>query len=517
VATKHTFPRPKRSWRSTVRAAVLVLGAVAVASVIGVAASKAALRSVHASNSLTIAIPSDPANLDVQYNSVAEVSPPLDNIYEALTAFDQRARVKPALAVSWKNLSATTWRFNLRSGVKFQNGEPFNAAAAVFSITRALNPASSNFGYYSNVKSAAAVKGANAIIVTTAVQDALLPSELTFLPMVPPNYVQNDSADYMTHAVGTGPYQFVSWTPGQEMVVKANPNWWGGKARYQTVTAKVITDGNVRLQSLRAGEVDFAMQLDVASATLIPQAFFPPSNVVCLIRFNSLTGLFSDQRLRQAANYAIDRKTIAKSLFGPFGRAAHGQMIGPASFGYDTKLGDYPYDPNKARSLLAAAGYKNQPITLYTYSGHTTGDRAISLAATDYLQKAGFNIQANILPFAVWRTTWYSQPRPDAAFVCTSDDGLTGMRPLVNIGTSTGIQSAANDPVVDRLVLAAEGEFNDAKRAKDIAAISLRLKNDAFTAPIASVDQIFGAQKNMYWKPRLDGLVYFNNVVKLKK
>ncbi|HEX3457260.1 MAG TPA: ABC transporter substrate-binding protein, partial [Candidatus Baltobacteraceae bacterium] len=404
MTTKHTFPGPTPSRRSTVRAAFLMLGAVAAASVLGVTASNAARASTHAtSTSLTIAIPSDPANLDVQFNSVAEVSPPLENIYEGLTAFDQKARVKPALAVSWKNLSPTTWRFNLRPRVKFQNGEPFNAAAAVFSITRALAPASSNYGYYSNVKSARVVKGANAIVVTTAIQDALLPSELTFLPMIPPNYVQTNLAGYMTHPVGTGPYQFVSWTPGQVMVVKANPKWWGGKARYQTVTSKVITDSNVRLQSLRAGELDFAMQLDVASATLIPQAFFPPSNVVCLIRFNSLTGLFADQRLRQAANYAIDRKTIAKSLFGPFGRAANGQMIGPASFGYNPKLGDYPYDVAKAQSLLTTAGYKNQPITLYTYSGHTTGDREISLAATDYMRKAGFNIQANIQPFSVWR------------------------------------------------------------------------------------------------------------------
>jgi peptide/nickel transport system substrate-binding protein len=468
-----------------------------------------------AGGTLTIAIPSDPANLDIQKNSVAEVSPPMDNIYEALTIRNAGTTVQPDLAVSWKNLTKTTWRFNLRKGVKFTNGEPFNAAAAVFSITRALDPASSNYGYYSNIKSAQA-SGNSTVIVTTSIPDALLPSELTFLPMVPPKYVTDDLSDYLKTPIGTGPYEFVSWTPGQEMVVKANPNWWGGKPRYSTVVSKVITDTNVRLQALRAGEVDMAEQLDETTATLIPQAFFPPSNVVCLIRFNALSGLFANQQIRQAANYAIDRKTIVKSLFGPFARASDGQIIGPASFGFNVKVGDYAYDVNKAKSLLAAAGYHNQPITLYTYSGHTTGDRAISLAATDYLQKAGFNIQANILPFAVWRTTWYSTPRPDAAFVCTSDDGLTGFRPLLNIGTTTGIQSAASDPTLDKMVADAESEFNDAKRAKDIAAISTRLKNDAFTVPIASVDQIFGAQRNIYWKPRLDGLVYFNQVVTLK-
>ena len=87
---------------------------------------------------------------------------------------------------------------------------------------------------------------------------------------------------------------------------------------------------------------------------------------------------------------------------------------------------------------------------------------------------------------------------------------------LLNIGTTTGIQAAASDPTLDKMVTNAESEFNDAKRAKDIAAISARLKTDAFTVPIASVDQIFGAQKNIYWKPRLDGLVYFNQVVRLK-
>ena len=466
--------------------------------------------------SLVIATSIEPGNLDVQLTSTAVVNEAMYNIYDALTVFDRNVNVVPQLALSWKNTSPTTWRFNLRPNVKFQNGEAFTAAAAVFSIQRALTPTSTNLGYYSLLKGAS-VAGKNAINVETTAPDPNLPAELTFLPMVAPKYVTTQLDEYLKDPVGTGPYMFDHWTRGQEIVVKRNPKWWGGKSRYAKVTFRLIPDGNVRVQALRAGEVNFITSVPPTSATQVPQAFAPPSNTVCVFRLNNQSAPFSDVRIRRAANYAIDRAKIVKSLFGNLAAVSHGQVVGQASFGYDAKLKDYAYDPSQAKSLLAAAKYNGAPITILSPSGHWTGDRDLFLAAVNYMQQAGLNIQPKIVEFSVWRASYFATPRPDAAFVCTGDDGLTGFRPLVNLATPTGPQSSYNNPTIAAQIAKAQSEFNVAKRKADLKAIWAALNNDAFSVPVASVKQIYGAQKNIYWRTPLHGRVYANDIIVLKK
>jgi peptide/nickel transport system substrate-binding protein len=488
---------------------LVALGIVATVSSANVDRSSAA-------SSLVIAIPLEPATLDVQLNSTAVNSPALVNIYETLTKLDRTSKLQPSLALSWKNLTRKTWRFNLRSGVTFQNGEKFTPAAAVFSIKRALTPTSQNLAYYPTVSDAKVVPGANAIVVTTNSPDALLPQQLSLLPMVPPKYVQQQPTQYLTHPIGTGPYVFDHWTQGQEFGLKANPHWWGGKARYQTFTIKIIPDTNVRAQALRAGEVQFATVLDPTSANQVPQYFAPASNVVCLVRLNNTVGPFTDLKLRQAANYAINRTQIIKGLFGKFGTVANGQAVTRASFGFDPALKDYPYDTAKAKSLLQQSGYKNQPISIVGTSGHWAGDRNILLAAVANLQAAGFNAKANIVEYSVWRTEYFASPKPAASFICTGDDGLTGFRPLANLAMPKGSQDAYVNQTTARDIVLAQGIVNDTARRKALSTIWTRLKTDAFAVPIGSVDQLVGAQKNIDWNSPSHGLVYANDIITLK-
>jgi peptide/nickel transport system substrate-binding protein len=497
---------------------LVALGSIAALLAVGVGAGSAATRGDTATpTSLVIADAIEPGNLDVQLTSTAVVNEALYNVYDALTQFDRKVDPAPALATSWKNLTPTTWRFNLRKGVKFQNGEPFTPAAAVFSITRAVVPTSMNLGYYSLLKGASVIKGQNAILVETTAPDPNIPAELTFLPMIPPKFVQTQLDEYLKHPIGTGPYKFDHWNRGQEFVLTRSSTWWGGKARYAKVTFRLIPDANVRVQALRANEINFASSISPAQVGQVPQAFTPPSNTVCVIRLNNQSEPFNDLRVRKAANYAIDRKKIVTSLFGRIGAVSHAQVVGQASFGYDPKLADYPYDPGQAKSLLAAAGYKNQAITILSPSGRWTGDRDVMLTAANYLQQAGFNIQPKIVEFSVWRAGYFGTPRPDAAFVCTGDDGFTGFRPLINLATPNGPQTAYVNQAIGARIAQAQSEFNVAKRRALMRSIWSALKADAFAVPIASVKQIYGAQRNIYWRTPLHGRVYANDIIILKK
>jgi peptide/nickel transport system substrate-binding protein len=515
VALKRSRQRRHQSIRTTTLVALVSIAAMLV---IGVGASGAATRADSATpKTLIIADAIEPGNLDVQLTSTAVVNEALYNIYDALTQFNRKVDAAPALATSWKNLTPTTWRFNLRKGVKFQNGEAFTPAAAVFSITRAVVPTSMNLAYYSLLKGASVIKGQNAILLETTAPDPNIPAELTFLPMVPPNYVTNQPDEYLKHPVGTGPYTFDHWTRGQELVVTRNPKWWGGKARYDKVTFRLIPDANVRVQALKAGEINFASSIAPSQVGQVPEAFTPPSNTVCVIRLNNQSEPFNNLSIRKAANYAIDRKKIVSSLFGRLGAVSHAQVVGQASFGYDPKLQDYPYDPAQAKALLAAGGYKNQPITILSPSGRWTGDRDVLLTAANYLQQAGFNISPKIVEFSVWRAGYFATPRPDAAFVCTGDDGFTGFRPLVNLATPDGPQTAYVNQTIGAKIKQAQSTFNDAKRRTLMRSIWAALKADAFAIPIASVKQIYGAQRNIYWRTPLHGRIYANDIIILKK
>ena len=172
------------------------VGAILATLAVGAGAGGAGTSATAATTSLTIATSIEPGNLDVQLTSTAVVNEALYNVYEALTVFDRNVNVVPQLALSWKNVTPTTWRFNLRPNVKFQNGEAFTPATAVYSIQRALTPSSTNLGYYSLLKGAV-VSGKNAITVQTTAPDPNLPAELSFLPMVPPKYVTNQIDEYL--------------------------------------------------------------------------------------------------------------------------------------------------------------------------------------------------------------------------------------------------------------------------------------------------------------------------------
>ena len=504
----------QRNRTTSLIAVVSIVGVLAIGAGVGGAATRVESATP---TSLVIADAIEPGNLDVQLTSTAVVNEALYNVYDALTQFNRNVKATPALAVSWKNLTPTTWKFVLRKGVKFQNGEPFTPASAVFSITRAVVPTSMNLAYYSLLKGATVIKGQNAILLETTAPDPNIPAELTFLPMVPPKYVTTQFDEYLKHPVGTGPYTFDHWKRGQELVVTRNPKWWGGKARYDKVTFRLIPDANVRVQALRAKEINFASSIAPAQVSQVPQAFTPPSNTVCVIRLNNQSEPFNNLNIRKAANYAIDRKKIVSALFGRLAAVSHAQLVGQASFGYDPKLKDYPYDPAQAKSLLAAGGYKNQPITILSPSGRWTGDRDVMLSAANYLKQAGFNISPKIVEFSVWRAGYFATPRPDAAFVCTGDDGFTGFRPLVNLATPTGPQTAYINAAIGDKIKKAQSTFDDKKRAALMRSIWSALKTDAFAVPIASVKQIYGAQRNIYWRTPLHGRVYANDIIIQKK
>lgn len=296
-------------------------------------------------------------------------------LYDALTGYELRQSteippLKPDLATSWKaNADATEWTFQLRKGVTFTDGTPFDAAAAVFNFERFINP---HFKWTSPeligqaatfagmIESAEAV-GPYTLRLKTLAPDSHLPEDISTAFMASPTAVRKEGVKgFGAHPVGTGPFEFGSEVQGQELELLPNPDYWAGAPKLEKLILKPLADPAARIAALRSGAVnwiEYPMPDDIAS--LESEGFQVLANSYDHIWpwvLNSAAGPTKDPRVRQALNYAIDREAMANSLLQGTAEPAY-QVAPHANAAYAPKNDLYSYDPGKAKELLAEAGY----------------------------------------------------------------------------------------------------------------------------------------------------------------
>jgi len=345
----------------------LRLSALAVCLITGlIVAVSMPLGRAQSLTTVTIALPNDAVSMDPMMHSHTITSAQLVNMYEGLVEFGRDGRLRPVLAESWEHVSTTIWRFHLRQGIKFHNGEPFDARSVKYSIERAMSPGfivpAAFYHRLAEVK-VAIVNPYIVLISTGRPFNALLPAlENTY--MLPPVHAEAVGRDGFARApVGTGPYKYVEWVKDQRLVLEANPDYWGGAPKIKRVVFRPIPDVSARVAALRAGEVDLSMGIDLEFLPIIERSpelklLTRPGGPLFYIGLNTLRGPFADRRVRQAANYAVDVEGIIKNILG--GRATPtAGLFSATTPGYDRRLNRYPYDPQKAKQLLAEAGLPN--------------------------------------------------------------------------------------------------------------------------------------------------------------
>lgn len=296
-----------------------------------------------------------------------------DSILEYLVKADPLHPEKgpqPQLAVSWKQVSDKQWQFDLRQGVKFHNGEAWDAEAAKvnFDTVLKVNPPSPVLFRIGNFQSAE-VKDKYTLLVNTKIPWATAPQGLSEVQFgAPANLTSVGPQQFAQKPIGTGMFKFADWKKGQQIVLEANGDYWGDKAKVQRLVFKGIADPSSRYAALRSGEIHMAENLsidDVAAAKAkgLSVVDTPLAKSVLLIGYlirGKKDGHPSgNPKVRQAMNYAIDRQTIIKSVLGGFGHLLGGQVTGSDAYGWNKTLSDYAYNPQKAKDLLKEAGYPN--------------------------------------------------------------------------------------------------------------------------------------------------------------
>ena len=308
------------------------------------------------------------------------------NIFDGLVRFKVgTTEVEPALAKSWEiSADGKTYTFHLRDGVKFHDGTPVNADAVVFSLERQRDvnhPAhalATQYGYWGSMDMnniVAKVDKTDDATVVIHLQHAEAPLladlAMQFAEIVSPTAVMKWGREFGRHPVGSGPYKFAEWQPGQRIVLQANEEYWDGAPKLKTVIWTVIKEASQRTQSFLAGQIDGfeginAVEVEQLKAAPGATVLTQPGMNVCYLAINMDKKPFDNLKVRQAIAYAIDRDKIVANFYQGMGQSA-ASMIPPSMWGFNEALKPYPHDPAKAKALLAEAGFPNGFDTEFWY------------------------------------------------------------------------------------------------------------------------------------------------------
>lgn len=454
---------------------------------------------------ITIAIGSEPSTLDPQLRDDGGERAINDNIYETLMARAPDGTLVPGLAAEAPTqIDALTWEFKLRPGISFTDGEPFNADSVVHSVQRIINPEfqSEQGSYFGTIASAEKVDDLTVRIITSG-PDPILPSRMYWMKMVPLAY--SDSEDFAEMPVGTGPYQLVSWDRGQGIVLQRNPDYWGDAPAIDEVSYRFIGEPGTRLSGLMAGEVDLITNLLPEFVPSVPKSGAAQGLETSVIVLSTDNPATQDPRVRTALNLAIDRQALADSLFGGFAVPARGQLVNPKAFGFNGALQPYPYDPERARALIAEAGAEGTTVTLVGEAGRWLKDRETIEAVAAYWSEIGINVDIKIYEFGEYLNQLFDKNhRPDAIFVQNSDELLDADRPMTSMYESGASYASNNDMEMAETVRAARVETDVAARAALYAAVTQKAYDDAYLVPLLNLEDVYGFSSRLVWEPRID-------------
>jgi ABC-type transport system substrate-binding protein len=430
----------------------------------------------------------DPRSLDPALSTDVPTGRAVGYIFDGLTRFDPNAKVEPALAERWDvTPDGLTYTFHLRSGVRFHDGSPFSAQNVLASWQRALDPATKSGAaqFLFPIKGAREFNAGKATSVSgiTVRDDSTLVVVLAeplaiFIKMIAmPVAAIVPSADRLPanfgeHPIGTGPWKLVEWKHDDYLLFSKNASYFDGAAKADTLRARVIAEPSTAVAEYESGNVDI-LQIPASEASdweadesRKPMLMSTPALELVYVGINTTRGPLTDVRVRQAINYAIDINRIIERLISGRGTRAAG-VVPPALAGYDSARHAYPYDPEKAKALLVAAGHPNG-IDIELWTSVTPIYLRMAETIQAYLNKVGIRTKLVQRESAASRGAarkgqtdmilkdWYAD-YPDA------EDFLYPLLHSVNRGAGGNVSFFAN-AAFDSIVNASRRELNEAKR-----------------------------------------------------
>ncbi len=358
---------------------------------------------------LIIAVLSDATQLDPHKGTdIPSANVYHGKIYEGLVSQDENMDVQPALATEWTKVDDLTWEFKLRQGVKFHDGTDFTAEAVKRTLERIVDPATAS----------PRAKLFNMITEITIQDDYTIQfkTEYPFAPLlanlshysggiISPKALDEQGDQLGQNPSGTGPFKFDSWNSGSELRLVKNNDYWGDKAKVDSVVYKVIPEDATRIAMVETGEAHLAEPVPVTEVERIESSSSMKLNRseglgIDYLGFNLTKKPFDDVRVRQAINLAVDTDLIIKGVYNDVGTVATAPM-GPGVWGHNPDLKGWGYDVEKAKKLLAEAGYKDGfDTTIWTNDNKARMD--VAEVVQSQLKGIGINAEIKVVEWGAY-------------------------------------------------------------------------------------------------------------------
>ncbi|WP_297611352.1 glutathione ABC transporter substrate-binding protein GsiB [uncultured Sutterella sp.] len=468
-----------------------------------------------AQKDVTVAVASTFTTLD-PYNASDTLSQAVvKSFYEGLFSFDKDMKVVNVLAESYEaSADGLVYTVKLRKGVKFQNGEDFNAEAVKINYERVMDKKNSLKRYvlFSNIDRIDVVD-AHTVKFTLKRPFSAFINQLAHPSggMICPKALEKWGAQIAFHPCGTGPFVMKDYNPAEVLKVEKNPNYWrAGYPKVDSITFKPVVENSTRVAMLLTGEAQYAFPLPAEQVKQIEKRSnvrvdVTPSIITRYVEMNMTKKVFQDIRVRQALNYAINKQALVKVAFNGYADPATG--VAPMNVDYAVKLGPWPYDPKKARELLKEAGYPNGfRVTLWSGYNHSTAMKIIQFLQQ---QLAQVGVKADIRALeAGQRTALVESVTPEKSehqlyyigWSSSTGEMDYAIRPL--LATASFTPNDSNDSyysnkMVDEKLMEALATTDRAKKAELYADIQKQIWHDAPWIFLATEQNIAGAAKNL--------------------
>jgi peptide/nickel transport system substrate-binding protein len=466
---------------------------------------------------LVVALADDTTNMDPRIGMGSIRSNYIRQVFEGLVDVDAQGRPVPGLALSWKPVGELTWEWALRRGVTFHDGEPFNADTVLFNLDRFFRKNLDKLGLKDVLAATSFEKTYPFVTRWEKIDDYTVrvhtsepaPTLWDFIgrePMVPKAYTQKHGVDGLNdRPIGTGPWKMVEWKRKTSMVFERNESYWGTQPLFRKMRFQAIPEGAARIAALRAGQVGLIEGVPPFDAPALAQdsklkVVSSPQKLSCRLYLNARPkdkydsggkdGLFADQRVRLALNLAVNKDAIVKKIFNGYA-LANASPVASVSYGYAAQEA-YPYDPARAKALLAEAGFRDgNPLTLqllFPAKHYGQSFDEMTPAVAEMLKDVGVQVTLKPVDFAtLLQTASKGTLPPNGGFAaCRTGNNLDADDYLRDWAAIAMINWAPYPPELMTLYTATRREVDAQKRLKLLADLQRQVRD---WAPVVALYQ----------------------------
>lgn len=499
---------------------MLATALVALATLVSQPASAIGGKPAVDRDTVVFGVGKDIANLDGQVAATGDSQRYAWQLYDTLYAFDIKGNLQPSVATGVKiSDNGLSYTFTLRKDVKFHNGAKLTSADVKFSLERILDPAvkSTRRPYFAGLVKSVDTPNDSTVVFHLAHPDGAFINKIAgYLLLVPKAYTESlGSPEAFSRApIGSGPYKFVKQTIGQSVELARFDGYWGKKPGIKHLIFKIIPEPSSRVNALLNGEVDvidYVPDVDVARLRANPGLSVksvPVGSPLAVRLYSNVPGTpLAKRQVRLALNYALDTKAIINKVLHGIGAQLSSYISTSYPYGVDPTLKPYPYDPAKAKQMLAQAGYPNGFSTDLWCSNDNPKELCEVIAA--YWAAIGVRTNIKVIDYAAWSRLNNTHKSGPMTIMQFSNAIYDPIHPISGAASKNGTWSDYYNPEVEKLIAEGDEATDRAKRDEIFRKIGRILHDDGHAVLITELYYTYAMDSKLHWQPQ-QGSGYYN-------